>query len=193
MNGNTQDWKKAIFTRRDKVSWYCFSSKFKFSKICSRIFGFLEWSEKGFEKFIASTRKCHLQRESKIALLVVTEVVGERGWHVDLPHQRLASQGRVPVNGLIHFNCHQIENWFCSYLGPASNKRTWLSGSSVSLPNKEVVKTMMMVMMMVVAAAESSNTPKKNVDVFHPCWRAHIQHFQHRSPPVSKDHWKIAR
>ena len=74
---------------------------FKFSKICSRIFGFLEWSEKGFEKFIASTRKCHLQRESKIALLVVTEVVGERGWHVDLPHQGLASQGRVPVNNSI--------------------------------------------------------------------------------------------
>merc|ERR1719400_825064 len=28
-------------------------------------------------------------------VLVVTEVVGERGWHVDLPHKGLASQGRV--------------------------------------------------------------------------------------------------
>ena len=26
---------------------------------------------------------------------------------------------------------------------------------------------------------------KKLVDIFHTCWRAHIQHFQHRSPPVS--------
>ena len=99
------DWKhprlkKASFTRKvSELKLFLFY--FEFSKKCSRIFGFLEWSEKGFEKFRASTRKCHLQRESKIGLLVVTEIVGERGWHVDLPHQGLASQGRVPVNGLI--------------------------------------------------------------------------------------------
>ena len=29
-------------------------------------------------------------------LLVITEVVGERRWHVDLPHQGLAAQGGVP-------------------------------------------------------------------------------------------------
>ena len=40
---------------------------------------------------------------------------------------------------------------------------------------------------------ELKHNEKKFVDVFNTCWRAHIQHFQHRSPPVSKDHWKIAR
>ena len=81
-----------------------------FQKYAQEFLGFLNGLKRALKKINASTRKCHLQRESKIALLVVTEVVGERGWHVDLPHQRLASQGRVPVNGLIHFNCHQIEN-----------------------------------------------------------------------------------
>ena len=32
----------------------------------------------------------------KTILLVITEVVGERRWHVDLPHQGLAAQGGVP-------------------------------------------------------------------------------------------------
>ena len=70
-----------------------------FQKYAQEFLGFLNGLKRALKKFNAST--CHLQRESKIALLVVTEVVGERGWHVDLPHQGLASQGRVPVNSSI--------------------------------------------------------------------------------------------